>query len=335
LVRLAFGLGAGVLESVPSYLNFPTDHPLYLGMQGNEPLQNPALAEADVILVVDSDVPWIPLVNRPSPGASIFHIDVDPIKEQLPLWYLPGARALRADAATALHQINDCWQAMTLDSTAIESRRIHFAGRATERRQRLAEREKPPKDEITAAYLTARLREHVSRDSILLNEGITNYTAINDHLDVSQPLTRLSSGGSALGWAGGAAIGAKLARPESEVVCLTGDGSFLFSVPSTVHWMARRYQTPFLQVIYNNRGWKSPKLSTLAVYPDGYASRASDLGIGFEPQPDYSGIAAAAGGAFAKIVRDAAELDEAIREALNAVRVERRCAVLDVWLAPL
>jgi acetolactate synthase-1/2/3 large subunit len=168
-----------------------------------------------------------------------------------------------------------------------------------------------------------------------LNEGITNYTAINDHIGATLPGTRFSSGGSALGWGGGAAIGAKLARPESEIVCLTGDGSYMFSVPSTVHWIARRYATPFLQVIYNNRGWKSPKLSTLAVYPDGYASRASDLGIGFDPQPDYSAIAAAAGGAFARVVRDPAELDDAIQQALHAVRAERRCAVLDVWLPPL
>jgi hypothetical protein len=57
--------------------------------------------------------------------------------------------------------------------------------------------------------------------------------------------------------------------------------------------MARHYRAPFLQVVYNNRGWKAPKYSTLAVYPDGYASRAGDIDVSFDPPPDYAGIAAA------------------------------------------
>jgi acetolactate synthase-1/2/3 large subunit len=109
----------------------------------------------------------------------------------------------------------------------------------------------------------------------------------------------------------------------------------MFSVPSSVHWIARRYQTPFLQIIYNNRGWKAPKLSTLAIHPDGYARRAEEIGVSFDPPPDYSGIAAAAGAAFARIVRRPEELNSALDGALNAVRHERRCAVVDVWLAHL
>ena len=54
---------------------------------------------------------------------------------------------------------------------------------------------------------------------------------------------------------GGAAIGTKLAAPDKTVVALSGDGCYMFSIPSTVHWMAAKYETPFLQVVYNNRGW--------------------------------------------------------------------------------
>ena len=43
-----------------------TDDPLYQGNHWNHPFQNPALAEADVVLVVDSDVPWIPTVSHPA-----------------------------------------------------------------------------------------------------------------------------------------------------------------------------------------------------------------------------------------------------------------------------
>jgi acetolactate synthase-1/2/3 large subunit len=335
LVQLASRVGIGVLDSVPSYLNFPTDHSCYVGCQGNEPMQNPALAEADVILVLDSDVPWIPLVNRPAPNAVIFHIDVDPIKEQMPLWYLRGAQALRADCATALRQVNDCLASMAVAADNVESRRAHYAERSSDRRRRIRAAEEAHSDDITPQYLTARVREQLPANTIILNEGITSYTVINDHLPSTISGTRFASGGSALGWHGGAAIGTRLACPDREVVSLVGDGSYMFSVPSTVYWMARRYETPFLTVVYNNRGWKSPKLSTLAVYPEGHARQASDLGIGFDPPADYAGIAAAAGGAFAGTVRRRCELDDAIRQALRAVRVEKRCAVLDVWLPAL
>jgi acetolactate synthase-1/2/3 large subunit len=118
-------------------------------------------------------------------------------------------------------------------------------------------------------------------------------------------------------------------------MALTGDGSYMFSVPSSVHWMARRYETPFLTVIYNNRGWRAPQFSTLAVHPDGYASRSDDLGVAFDPAPDYSGIAAAAGGAFARKVERPEEVEAAVAEAVRVVRNQRRSAVLDVWLAHL
>jgi acetolactate synthase-1/2/3 large subunit len=109
----------------------------------------------------------------------------------------------------------------------------------------------------------------------------------------------------------------------------------MFSQPSTVHWIARRYQTPFLQVIYNNGGWRAPKFSMLAVHPEGHASKAGDIGVSFDPPPDYAGIATAAGGAFGQIVRRPEELHAALEAGLRAVREERRCAVLDVWLPHL
>jgi acetolactate synthase-1/2/3 large subunit len=315
-------------------MNYPSDDPLYLGNQGNEPVQNPALADADVVVVIDSDVPWIPMVNHPSEGAAIYHIDIDPLKESMPLWYIPATHVLRADAGTALAQINEYVDELIVDDDRVAARTAHYTGLSEARCNKLAEREKLSGDAvITPDYLTSRVRNHISRDAIVLNEGITNYVVINDHIASCLPGTRYSSGASSLGWHGGAAIGAKLALPGREVVCLTGDGSYMFSVPSTVHWMARRYQTPFLEVIYNNRGWKAPKMSALAVHPDGYASRATDLNIAFDPPPDYSGIAAAAGGAYARIVKDPKELDQAIAEAVYTVRQEKRCAVLDVWLA--
>jgi len=335
LVGFCRRLGIGVLESAPSAMNFPHSDPLYQGNHWNHPFQNAALAEADVVLVLDSDVPWVPSVSRPNPAAAVFHIDVDPLKEAMPLWHIGAEASFRADAATALRQMTAALDGLAVDGEAAEARRRHYARRHAARAAALLRLEKPDGPRITPEYLTAVVRDRLDTGAIVLNEGITNYHTIFDHLGMSRPGSIFASGGSSLGWNGGAAIGAKLALPDSTVVALTGDGSYLFSIPSTVHWMARRYATPFLQVVYNNRGWRAPKFSTLAVHPDGYASRADDIGVAFDPAPDHAGIAIAAGGAYGRRVEHADELEGAVAEALRVVREERRAAVLDVVLPHL
>jgi acetolactate synthase-1/2/3 large subunit len=335
LVGFCGRLGVGVLESVPSYTNFPHNDPLYQGNQWNHPFQNRALAEADFILVVDSDVPWIPTVSKPSDGAAIAIIDVDPLKQSTPLWSIKARQCYRADAATAFAQLNARLDRIEIDEEAAERRRRHYGERHRERKAKLDRLEAPNGDVITSEYLTACVRREVGPEAIVLNEGITNYPAICDHMAREYPGTMFASGGGSLGWTGGAAIGMKLAAPGKTFVALTGDGSYMFSAPSAVHWMARRYRTPFLQIIYNNRGWNAPKFSALAVHPDGFASRAKDLDLSFDPPPDYSGIAAAAGGAFARIVKRPQDVEAAVAEGLRVVLEEQRCAVLDVWLSHL
>lgn len=331
LVALCEKAGIGVLESVPNAMNFPHSHPLYLGNQWNQPVQNPDLAEADVVLVIDSDVPWIPQVSHPGPDARIFHIDVDPLKEQMPLWRIAAELVCRADAKTALSQIN-AWLAANASDLDAASRTRHYSERHQSRAEELARREARPAAGLTAEYVVSRLRAHRDEDMLFMNEGISNYHVVFDHLALDRPGSIFTSGGGSLGWNGGAAIGAKLARPEATVVALTGDGSFMFTVPSSVHWMARRYEAPFLQIVFNNRGWKSPKLSTLAVHPDGYAAKANQLDTSFEPAPDYVGIAAASGGAWGRKATTPEELEEALVEGLRVVREEGRAAVLDIWL---
>ncbi len=335
LVQLCESLGVGVLESVPTTMNYPHDAAMYQGSHWNHPFQNQRLAEADVILVLDSDVPWIPTNSKPREDARVFHIDVDPLKEATPLWYIKAHRSFRADAAIGLAQINAHLRREAPDEEAARTRRQHYAALHEERAQRLALLEKPDGDAITPEFLTARVRRAIDADTVILNEGITNYPAICDHIARTKPLTYFASGGGSLGWNGGAAIGMKLVAPDKTFVALTGDGSYMFSIPSTVHWMARHYRAPFLQIVYNNRGWKAPKYSALAVHPDGYASRANDIDVSFDPPPDYAGVAAAAGGAFVRTVKSAGEVDSAIADGLRAVREEQRSAVLDVWLPRL
>ena len=168
--------GRACSKSVPSAMNFPHDHPLYRGNQWNDPRQNQALAEADCVLVVDSDVPWIPTVSRPAAGATIFHVDVDPLKEAMPLWYIGARLSLRADAATALGQLN----------AVLDGRADRRGGGAGADRAQAAAGAHRRRDAGGAGGGAGgrRSRRSTSRpacggtldaDALVLNEGITNY----------------------------------------------------------------------------------------------------------------------------------------------------------------
>ncbi|HET7811436.1 MAG TPA: thiamine pyrophosphate-requiring protein [Steroidobacteraceae bacterium] len=330
LTGLCAEFGIGVLESVPSYMNFPTTHDCYLGVQWNERRQNDALAQADVVLVIDSDVPWIGAVSKPRAGARIFHVDCDALKQQMPLWYIGSELAVQADAATALAQLRAALAVRRPERIERRLRQLEAAHEAWEGFVAAHER---PQAGLTAPLLVAALREAIGEDAIVVSEAVTNFHVVSQHMKRTRPGTLFSSGGGSLGYNGGAAFGIKLARPDALVVAVTGDGSYLFSQPSVVHWLARRYQAPFLHVVLNNGGWRAPRQGALSVNPDGLAAHAPDIDIHFPEPPDYAGIAAAAGGAHAETVRSVAELQPAITRALQAVRDGKRSAVIDAHVA--
>jgi acetolactate synthase I/II/III large subunit len=336
LVELAELLAIPVLESAAFGVNFPGDHPLHAGYQFTTSAQNETLAAADVILVLDSDVPWIPASSRPAPDAAIYVVDIDPVKADRTMWHVPARRIATADSKVAVGQVTDFVRDNALaDAGVVESRRAEVAAAGQARRADLDALEQPQPGVITPRYLTACVRELLDdADALVLIEVITNYQIVTEHLRASRPGSLIGSGGSSLGWGGGGAVGAKLAAPDRVVVCLTGDGSYLFGVPSSAQWLARRYGTPALTIIYDNRGWAAPKFSTLKVHPDGAAARADDFHASFEPEADLPGVAAAAGGAYGVTVSDPDELPQVLKDALAVVR-GGRSAVVSVHLPPV
>ena len=293
------------------------------------------LAQADVILVLGSDVPWIPGQNRPSSSARIFLVDIDPVKTQLPLWYIPATRYALADLGVAVRQLTTrLAERGRLDAAAVAARAARLGGLHDAQRAGWAARERPqPDDVITPEYLVACVREAIGPDAVVLTEAVANFPAVSEHLRSSQPGTLFGSGGGSLGWAGGAAVGSKLAAPERTVVSLVGDGSFLFGIPASAQWLARRQAAPSLTVIFDNQGWRAPYLSTSAVHPDGEAVRGG-FAASFQPEADLPEVAAAAGGAYARTVTAAGRLPETLREALAQVAAGRS-AVVSVHIPPV
>jgi acetolactate synthase-1/2/3 large subunit len=336
LVALAELLAIPVVEAMAYHVNFPDDHPLHAGFQYHSVGQNPVLAEADVILVLDSDVPWIPSVNRPSDDAAVYYVDIDPLKSQIQLWDVPARRFAAANSKVAVEQIAAFVQHNDLlERGQIEERRAAAAARHQRTREERAAAEQPRDGVITAEYLTACVRRLLEgEDAIVLTEVVTSSKAVAEHLRPSRPGSVLHHGGGALGWSGGAAAGAKLAAPDRTVVSLVGDGSFLFSVPSSALWVQRRYDAPALTIIYDNSGWQGPKFSTLAVHPDGIAAATGEFPVSLAPVVDLPRVALAAGAGFGATVTSPDDLPQVLKDALATVQAGRS-AVVSVRLPPV
>ncbi|SPO04569.1 related to BENZOYLFORMATE DECARBOXYLASE [Cephalotrichum gorgonifer] len=328
LVRLADAVPRlRVLDAGGSDMCFPADHPAWLGLRYGS---HDAIRAADVILVLDCDVPWIPTQCAPKAGARIFHVDLDPLKQMMPVFYIPAQERFRADAFAALEQLNGALASLGApDAAAAEARKASHAELLAALEARFG---KPLDDgSFGTGYLCRTLRRLCPEDTIWAVEAVTNTLWTHDGLLPTRPGSWLNCGGGGLGWSGGGALGIKLASDYEAggrgkgkfVVQIVGDGTYMFSVPGSVYWIARRYNIPVLTIVLNNKGWNAPRKSYLLVHPDGEASRATneEINISFDPVPDFAGIAKAAAGGELHAARasNATELDAVLGEAIKIV----------------
>lgn len=113
---------------------------------------------------------------------------------------------------------------------------------------------------VNIFHLSARLCALIPVETINVTEAVTNHVRMTEQLQPSLPGTWFTKGAGGLGWSCGAALGIKLAAdhftPEkNSFVCgITGDGSFIFSPPTTVYWISAYYSIPILTTIPNNGG---------------------------------------------------------------------------------
>lgn len=270
LVKLAESIpGLRVIDALGSDMCFPYSHRASLGVRIGS---DAAIEEADAILVVDCDVTWIPTQCKPRADAKIIHVDVDPLKQNMPLYYIPAFRRHRAHSETALKQLNAYIAQSAQYSKLIEqepyaTRWAKLAETHAARVEELKALAAPPADESsypTTSYLVSQLRKMCPEDTVWCIEAVTNAMPIYNQLREDKPGHIINAGGGGLGWSGGATLGVKMALDsiaesgKDKFVCeLVGDGTYMFGCPGTVYWIARRYKLPTLTVVLSNKGTPS------------------------------------------------------------------------------
>lgn len=302
------------------YLALPTDHPMHLGFDPTE-----VLAEADAVLVLEADVPWIPKLMPLAPKVTTIHVGHDPLFGGIPI------RGFRCDLA-----ITSGTASFLADLGAVLSRSPaapRSPDRAAAAREALADRRASTlarakgASPIHPAWVSQCLNDATPDDTIAISE----YSVNPDFWRFSEAGTFFaSSSASGLGWGMGAALGAKLAEPDRLVVSVQGDGAYIFSNPVAAHYASHQHDLPVLFVVVNNAMWNAVRVATRKVYPDGAAARSNlDELTHLDGLPAFDQICAAAGG-YGERVEAPEDLPGAIQRALHAVRVEKRQALLNV-----
>ena len=323
LVRLAETLGAPVFDQFNTYVNFPQDHALHGGFEAA-----PYLTEADAILVIESDVPWFPQMNRPKPETRVVHLGVDPLFSRYPVRGFPADLALAGTPRLALAALTDA-VARRVDKAAVAERRQRWTAAGGKRREATAAKSRAVQGDtpIDMLSLSRAIGELVDDRTIVINE----YDLDATQCTFTRPGSYFGappSGG--LGWGLGAALGAKLAAPDHSVICCVGDGAYIFGSPTASHFVSRAYNLPVLFVVFNNRTWNAVKRAVQTYAHDGWAVRTDSMPLtALEPSPDYEMICQASGGHGEK-VEDPAALPDALRRGLRIVKEEKRQVVLNV-----
>lgn len=328
LSRFALRFALPVAEFWSSRISLAADHPMHAGFDPSG-----ALAEADLVLAVDSLVPWIPSRHRLAPGTRIIQLGPDPLFQGTPVRGFPCDLALMGDPALTLEALAAVLaQALPEGDRTLEERRERLAaGHAEARAARLETADAGGGPPMSPAFVSRQIARHLPEDAILFSElgcdpSVMSFTQPGSYFGFPP------SGG--LGWGVPAALGAKLARPERTVVASVGDGSYLFANPVACHQAAEALGLPILTVVMNNARWNAVHKTTCMVYPDGHAARMNQMPLtSLEPTPDYALIARASRGHGERVERPE-ELPAALARALQVVQVERRQALLDIVVAP-
>ncbi len=315
---LARFAGIRVVTFNPVHLNIPYDSPCFAGvMPGNH------VAEADVGLLVDVDVPWIPRDTPENPATWWAHIDVDPDKRGFPMWSFPGHLRVQGDSHRILTQLLDVLKSRATHAfrAAADARVKRLAGERDARLAQAAALASNPGDvgRINPHYLCAAIGRAVGPDDIVLNEAITNSQAVFNQVPRTRGGTLLGLPGGGLGYSGGIALGLKLGLPDRMIVQFVGDGTFYFSNPQSMLAVSRRYDLPIFTVVLDNGGWGAVKGATLRVYPDGEARAADAFEAELAPVMDFAKIAEAAG-AYGERVEDPAAVEGAVQRCIEQVR---------------
>jgi benzoylformate decarboxylase len=308
LVALAEALGATVFHE-PMYdcVDFPATHPLSAGMLPPvDALIQEKLAQHDAVFLIGSHA-----------FSAHYFTDATPIPERTQLLQLDEDRAELGRNYPAQLALQGGIGPTVRAITEIVS------GRCPEAEARI-EAARSAKVDVAPATAPASNGERMDPSAaaealvaglpdgtIMLEEAITTGLEVRRAFAATRPGSYHHSVGGALGWALGAGIGVKMARPDDPVVSVVGDGTAMYTIQGL--WSAAHYDVPLVLVVMNNREYAACKRGI-----DRVVSGGGDSYVGMDltdPEIDFVGLGRSLG-VETRAAESTEELSAAVSEAL-------------------
>ena len=238
MVSFAEALIAPVVTPASPFVSFPNTHDFHLGVSSA-----PYIKDADVVVVVESDVPWYPFQGKPSETAKVIQIARDPNYSGIPIRNFPKDISIGGDPKLALELLAQELKSHPRSEKLTEERAERIRSQHKQYRERLkqkaeqASRDKPI-DTAWLSYCVDQVRD--SQTLIVNDHGVSQ-----EHLTLSEPASYFGgSPAGGLGWGIGGGLGMKLACPEKTVIASVGDGTYMFNNPTACHFVSEAYDLP-------------------------------------------------------------------------------------------
>jgi benzoylformate decarboxylase len=299
IVALAELMGAPVYaELIPNTASFPSSHPLFRGAMGrSQTAMRKIFDQHDLLLSVGADLFALSLPSDVAPISSdlkIVHLDIDP-------WELgknfPAEVAILGCPKATLPELTEATRAaMPPAAQSAAKDRLKSASEANKAElEKLRARAKSLAGEtpIQPLALIHAIADILPKDTVVIDETVSSSGGLRQLVKSDDPQSFFGLRGGGIGWGLPASIGVKIALPDRPVICLSGDGSAMYTIQSL--WTAARYKVGVVFVIFNNTSYRILKQRVFA--QRGYAAQL-DTYVGMElnnPEIDYVGLARSLG----------------------------------------
>jgi acetolactate synthase I/II/III large subunit len=299
---------------------FPASHERWLGMLGMHGTRtaNYAMDNADLIVALGArfDDRITGKLSEFAPRAKFIHVDVDPaeISKNVPA-HIP----IVGDAKHVIPALTREYRALQTDSSRLES---WWKQIRTWQKEYPLSYEQGDGGEIKPQFMVEAAFRATGGEAIITSDVGQHQMWAAQYYGFERPRRWINSGGlGTMGFGLPAAIGAKVACPDDQVVCLAGDGSLVMNCQELA--TAVHQEIP-IKVFLMNNGYMGMVRQWQELFWDG---RYSSVELG--PSPDWVKLAEAFG-ATGMRCEDAAELEETMGRALDA----EGPVLLDVRVSP-
>jgi len=319
VVKLAELVGARVYNPWMSEVNFPVNHPQYLGDLDLGSLRTREVLQSVDVLVAIGIPLFRQAVYLPKPliatNTKVIQIDNDSweIAKNLPV-----AVGIEGDIKVSLAELNDLLQER-MSAQAHEGAKTRVKDIAKEKERTTEAFLKKAQQErdhfpISVSRLMRELRDALKLDTFIVDDSWSCSATLYRSIDFTKPKSFQRAPGGSIGWGMPGALGVKLAAPDRPVVAVVGDGSAAWSIQSL--WTAAHYHIPVTYVICANASYSQVKIMKMRLM--GEKAKGRDLGTSLdEPRIDFCQLAQAMGVHGQKVERPE-ELKEVLKSALES-----------------